>query len=367
MTSPISLHRNNNFDLIRLMAALQVLVGHTITHFGLPTDHIATVLDYVRMFPGVPIFFLLSGYLIFASAGRGGSILAYAWRRATRIYPGLWASLIVTIGVLWAFRYLTPANIGAPALWSWVAAVGSIAQFWDHRFFADWANGGVNGALWTLTVELQFYIVAPILVAVLARLNRPRAWLWICTLLAAVVNITVGRLPPDAFVTEFLKVTLAPYAIYFCLGILVFVYQAELRRVLEGRFLIWMATYLVFIGATSVSNGTHDASYFLNGFGLVGVALLTMVVFSAAFSARQLAQLALRRQDISYGVYIYHMVVIGAFVEAGHTSWVSAGLALLAILAVAALSWQFVEKPCLSIRLGLPERRVIAVADGTPL
>ena len=58
--------RPNNFDLIRLIAAAQVMVHHSINHFHLrgPWRNIYEVIDAI---PGVPIFFFVSGFLIVQS------------------------------------------------------------------------------------------------------------------------------------------------------------------------------------------------------------------------------------------------------------------------------------------------------------
>jgi len=354
--------RNNNFDLIRLFAALQVFTAHLISHLNLQTDGLTGLMAYVRMFPGVPIFFMLSGYLIFASASRGGLLVKYAQRRIARIFPGLWVSIAFTFAVLWAFGYVNTANVRTDVIWTWIAATGTFAQFWDHPFFAGWANGGVNGALWTLSVELQFYIFTPILITILKRVEHPTRWIWTLVMAAVVVNVATGLLPQELFITKLLKISLLPYLIYFCIGILAFIHREVMRRILNGRFILWISVYLVFVGATSVANQTHDASYFLNGFGLIGVCILSLVVFSAAYSARGLADRTLRGTDLSYGVYIYHMVVIGAFVEAEMSGWPVAGAALVLTLGIAALSWFAVERPCLSLSHSNSQRSMDAAA-----
>ena len=53
----------NNFDLIRLLAASQVAITHSAEHLNLHS----WVFDALRFFPGAPIFFFISGYLIYAS------------------------------------------------------------------------------------------------------------------------------------------------------------------------------------------------------------------------------------------------------------------------------------------------------------
>ena len=59
----VSFNNHNNFDLVRLFAALQVAICHSAGHFGYQNFAI-TLLGY---FPGVPIFFFVSGFLIYSS------------------------------------------------------------------------------------------------------------------------------------------------------------------------------------------------------------------------------------------------------------------------------------------------------------
>ena len=52
----------NNFDLLRLLAATEVIFDHYYQHLKLPISH--TALKILYLFPGVPVFFVISGYLI---------------------------------------------------------------------------------------------------------------------------------------------------------------------------------------------------------------------------------------------------------------------------------------------------------------
>jgi len=74
--------KSNNIDLLRLFFALQVVLSHTAGHLGL------VVPSYLSYFPGVPAFFFVSGFLIYASflnaPGRN-----YIFNRFLRIFPGL--------------------------------------------------------------------------------------------------------------------------------------------------------------------------------------------------------------------------------------------------------------------------------------
>jgi len=82
----------NNFDLLRILAATQVLYFHTIFHLKIDAPSWTLVFQY---FPGVPIFFVISGYLVSASYERSESLMRYFWNR-----PAAMFTVIATMAVL---------------------------------------------------------------------------------------------------------------------------------------------------------------------------------------------------------------------------------------------------------------------------
>lgn len=62
-------------NLIRLLAAFQVLYGHTLAHLNI--DSIPILGEFINFFSGVPIFFTMSGFLIWWSIGRSKSFEEY--------------------------------------------------------------------------------------------------------------------------------------------------------------------------------------------------------------------------------------------------------------------------------------------------
>src|SRR5690349_9052904 len=85
--TPANDWRVNNFDLLRLLAALQVAVVHGIAVLK-PTGHFAGLLGTgLDRFPGVPIFFVISGVLISRSYEHSASLRDYLGNRCLRIFP----------------------------------------------------------------------------------------------------------------------------------------------------------------------------------------------------------------------------------------------------------------------------------------
>ena len=78
----------NCLRLIRLFAALQVFIGHSSAHL-----HIELPLFFKNLFSiiqGVPVFFLLSGFLIWNSLNQDDNAKSFFKKRILRLYPELW-------------------------------------------------------------------------------------------------------------------------------------------------------------------------------------------------------------------------------------------------------------------------------------
>jgi len=88
--------RQNNFDLIRLVAALQVVLFHGLERLGLAGAIHSVIGRAVSRFPGVPIFFVVSGLQVSLSFGRSPLGAECFRNRALWILPALWACLLVS-------------------------------------------------------------------------------------------------------------------------------------------------------------------------------------------------------------------------------------------------------------------------------
>jgi peptidoglycan/LPS O-acetylase OafA/YrhL len=78
------------------------------------------------------------------------------------------------------------------------------------------------------------------------------------------------------------------------------------------------------------------------------VPIMGVAVLSLAYVRPTLGHQVLRGNDVSYGLYIYHMPIVGLLIQLGRTgSLVWVGVALGSALTCAVLSWRFVERPFL--------------------
>ncbi|MBN2800779.1 MAG: acyltransferase [Deltaproteobacteria bacterium] len=339
--------RVNNLDLLRLFAATQVAVLHGAHHLGLGTGE-AWWVQLLGWFPGVPIFFFVSGLLISRSYEHNPVLREYALNRGLRIYPALWTNVALSFLAVIATGYL--ASVSAAQVAIWAAAQATFLPFYNPEFMRGFGVGVLNGSLWTIAVELQFYAFIPLLYLFLRPLERLRVGTNTALLSMVLVFLVINRvyfhlLPTYGDMVQFklLGVSLIPWLYMFLLGVLA---QRHLRQLLpwvQGRLLVALPAYLALAWAgTSLGlnsgNGVHPVLYLP----------LIFTVLAFTYTLPHLGERLLRRNDISYGVYIYHMPVVNLLLYYGVSGNIaSLALALVLSFLLAGLSWRLVERPAM--------------------
>lgn len=160
----------NNFDLIRLIAAGEVAVRHSYVH--LVSEELPAWLEYpLALVPGVPIFFFLSGYLISRAWERSPTAADYFRNRALRLFPALWACIALSVLMLFSSGYLASVQWSPASFVMWIACQGTFLQYWNPAFLREFGTGVVNGSLWSISVEIQFYVATAVTYTLLRRVS----------------------------------------------------------------------------------------------------------------------------------------------------------------------------------------------------
>jgi len=261
--------------------------------------------------------------------------------------------------ILGATGFLGPVLLTTKFL-AWIVAQITFGQFVHLGAFRGFGVGIPNGSLWTISVELSFYVMLPILYTlILHRVSRRTANLLMSLLgvLSFLVAVALARTDPasTAITTKLVDQTVLPYLYLFLLGILGQRNYDVLARYIAGKVLWWTAAYYVIasllatrtctvaLGWCPRVDTTSDAAMVL-----VSQLVLAGWVFSVAFSARSLSERLLHGTDVSYGMYLYHMLIVNLFVYAGvqGKSWLLPAV-IFASAAVGGVSWRIVEFPAL--------------------
>ncbi|HEY0784757.1 MAG TPA: acyltransferase [Acidobacteriaceae bacterium] len=302
-------------DALRLFAFLMVWIAHTLPDAADGAAHgvgarllfwVETVKDAGNF--GVCVFFFLSAYLITELLQREqratGTVhlAAFYLRRVLRIWP-LYLGVLLAYGVLglrWhAFR-IEPGRLLASVL---------LAGNW--YIAAHPAILTPMRALWSLSVEEQFYLGWPVLV----RQARPAAMMAACAALIALALGTVVWLArsgqPMLHVTAWVN-SVVQFQ-FFALGGLV----ALLLGGRQPRLTGWARSLLLggAAGALLLAAGgcgikrpwaTHDALTLVAGYALVGLGCVLLFVSVLGVDALRVPAWAVRLGQVSFGLYVFH-------------------------------------------------------------
>ena len=324
--------RKNNFDLLRLLFAGTVCLVHVYKLSGYP--ELMTVTRYLSSEVAVKGFFVISGFLIFMSFERSASMRSYAVKRVRRIYPAYGTVILLcAVGLIAA----SSRNMGDYFSLAWVKylfANLTFLNFLEHSLpgvFATNRVTAVNGALWTLKIEVMFYMAVPLFVFLFRRFGYfPSLVLLYCASVGYALGCAwMARQTGFAMYDE-LGRQLPGQLSYFMAGGFLYYYLPVFEK-RAGYFVAGAAMVLIVDKAYALP--------FLEPF-----ALATIVVFLGLFF--YVGNFG-KYGDFSYGVYIIHFPVIQLILYFGwfHGSpWLFMA-AVTAITAVGAIAmWHLVEK-----------------------
>ena len=343
----------NNFDLIRLFAAFQVAVVHVFHIMEIETSWLGSfILHLFYLFPGVPIFFFISGFLISRSYENNSCLKEFFINRVLRLYPGLIVCVAFSIVVVMVSGYLQGKGVQWFELGLLFLAKITVFQFYNPEFMRAYGDGVLNGSLWTITVEIQFYLLIPVLFFLLSR-KPPQCTancaLVVLTVLFFILNRLYAVLPDMAdksLITKLIGVSFVPWFYIFLLGVLAQRNFELFHTYVAGKFHLIFPVYLF---SAYMLSGIGSA--FGNNSNPVVAVLLVLTVFSFAYSMPTLSTKVLRGNDMSYGIYIYHMPVVNLLLYSELYRKTEYGfMALMACILLAAISWLMVEKPALRLK-----------------
>jgi peptidoglycan/LPS O-acetylase OafA/YrhL len=329
--------RDNNTQLLRLLAATAVIAFHSRALSGHSSDHSLFRLDGdVNLgLLGVSCFFVLSGFLVTQSWLRRPHLPAFLSARALRIYPGLIAAAALSIFLAGLSTRMTWERFLSDPTTHWYFRHNALGWHIDYllpdAFKANPYPHAVNGSLWTLPVELRMYVGIAILGAcgVLARRRIYTATL--------VLLIGLFVVKPEWAPLPNRDKAVFGLALLFALGSCAYVWR--------DRIPLSLVLVAAGIGA-----------YLWNPGGVVRgpwVALFTAyAVLVFAYHPRlQLPRLN-RGGDYSYGLYIYAFPVQQTIMFHAHklTPLELFVQSFIATLGLAAISWHFLEHPVLGLK-----------------
>lgn len=361
-------------DGLRGLAVLAVVCLHT-----LELSRSSVVLDsqgcWTVLGSGVELFFVLSGFLLFLPYARCAfngrslpSLRTYFRRRAVRILPAYWASLVVFM--LW----LSPV---AKNRAGFVDATLHVALI--HNYLVSTFES-INGPYWTMAVEAQFYVLFPVIAWMIVRAIQAGRVRLVGAILLTIVAVSIAAQGAGYVLsagTTGLSLHVTALAVFqylpvFCAGIvacLFFVAASEgplatrdSRRFSRAMGVIGLCTLATCVPLNQVFSSQNGSGYVVAQVtGLAyGVVLMGCLLGWSSWN-RWLANPVLRFFGmVSYSLYIWNRVVLHRLVGplarlvAADVSWVFlpvvAVIGTLTLVPISLASYLVFERPFLTLR-----------------
>ncbi|WP_420862187.1 acyltransferase family protein [Algirhabdus cladophorae] len=277
-------------DGVRAASILLVLMGH-----ALPLGPKDWMMNSVAARSGMALFFCLSGYLIVSILYKKPQVGPFLAKRVMRIVPALFAYL----AVLTLF-------FGLP-LKSFVLNMAFLSNY-----LVDGLAGGPVGHLWSLCVEMHFYIAVSIAVLIAGR----RA-LWL--VFPAAFIITGFRIEAEAVANINTHLRVDEILVGGCLALISMHWGDHLRRILRPKP-IALATLLVFgtLFALSAHNSSGALVYFRAYFSMAVVGIIMHCQLTRLLRVLE-GRIARYIAKISYALYIWHPLMLFGWFNAGTT------------------------------------------------
>lgn len=331
--------RDNNLNLIRMVAATAVLVSHAfpISLGAEARQPLTAATGHSLGSLSVYVFFVISGFLIAQSFDRSSSVRRFVSARFLRLIPGLFVSVTLVALVMGPLATTLPLQDYFSDRTTWMSILRNTAMAWPEYtlpgVFETNPYPTVQGSIWTLFHEALCY-VGIFIVGCLGLINRRAvitAVILVYLVLAYVIvlrDITV--IHPR--INEFF-----PLSVPFAVGTLFYVWRD--RAVLT----IWAIPAFIALAALSRGTALYEMAY---------VWTVAYTTFWLGYVPGGAVRAYNRLGDYSYGMYIY------AFPIQGFVVWLLGPMAPIEnilwsvppTLAVSILSWHLVEQPALALR-----------------
>ena len=162
-------------------------------------------------------------------------------------------------------------------------------------------------------------------------------------LLSFVFYFYIIKISTNTFLYEkFIAVSILPYLFYFLIGLYTYKYKDMLFKYIENKVLYYAFLYVIVL-YFSVDNFIYL---------LVKQLVFALLIFSFAFSYKTLSYSLIKHNDFTYGIYIYHMLIINIFIQIEYVREIKTLVSALFLSVICGiLSYFIVEKPFLKLKI----------------
>ena len=295
--------RSNVVDYYRALAVTMVTLYHI--HMGIGSGSFSFFYRFDLYAPlgngwiGVGIFFIISGYCMGMSTAKdlsnGVTFLKscrYLLKRFLRIAPAYYISILVWF-ILINYFAITKKSTELYDIFTHMLFI--------HNLISDTIYT-INGVYWSIGVEMQFYILLPMIIALATTLNRRILLLLLCL----ISTFVTWR----SDLSHAYKIGLANYLTLFVFGWMLYEYRLSVHALLSKRklgvFCLAAAVIMMFYKGKSYNNA--EKIYEMIVSALFGLSMIYFVIKQPAGESNIIKEAAALTGRASYSIYLYNYI-----------------------------------------------------------
>lgn len=293
--------QNNNFTLLRIICCFIVIYEHAI----ILTSSTWIILNLRET--AVNIFFIISGFWVTSSYLSSSTIKKYLVKRLKKIFP-LYLSVVIGFSILLVF--VSTLSIKEYFMtndyWKYIIANVCTLNFLHPNLPGVFNGAPVNGSLWTIKIELGFYILLPLIIHLcLYKYNKNTGGGYRCLVILTVIcllSLSYGEIMPiitkKYFLPSSLSNQLPAYMSYFVCGMAFFFFFEILEPLLNKLIIIALPLLIICI---ILKNNNYPA--------IIEPIVLSVTIMWFAFKVKFLFRFS-KIHDFSYPLYLIHYPII---------------------------------------------------------
>lgn len=345
LLSTYTISRDNNFNLVRFIAASLVLFSHSFA-LALGSRDAEPLKSVIGMTWGeiaVDVFFITSGFLITSSYFSRNNIIAFAWARMLRIYPALIVAILFCVfgvGALFT-TYNLIEYLQNPQTYKYLVKNSILFFGIEYRLpgvFSDVPyKGAVNGSLWTLPYEVKMYAILAFMMVMISYVGRWIKFISIKNTVLLVGVFSIGIHFFNHFEVVLSEMFVRLFSMFF-VGAMFYVWRDKIYLSTK-----WILVLLSLLLVSSINKDIFFVIYCLT---------LPFLVFYASYVPSGRIRKFNNYGDYSYGMYIYAFPVQQSIAEIlpNVTVQTMIGMSFFATFILSMLSWHIVEKKFLKMK-----------------
>lgn len=348
-------------DVLRFLAAVIVVWYHYGYLMGAYDGTAAAASRHLLDFPelynwasfgrvGVEIFFVISGFVIAFSAERA-TAFSFFVSRVVRLAPGVWICSTITLLTMlaWSDRHVSDL----------------LREYRHSMAFLPWGPW-VDGAFWTLILEIAFYLCVFFLI-LFKRFDAVRTLAIVMGVYSTVVIVLRALLQANVLDLPHLAALMAQYAkfpdillfyhgVYFSIGVLLWVH---LVKKASAANVMWILLFGLggLLKIYGLARGESTAPFSAIMLvpcvvwitGVVGVVLSVQLNHRLHDAPQPMLRVLKATGLMTFPLYLIHMIfgatIMGRFVMMGMSRWAALAAGIVVVLALALAISQFFEPP----------------------